>query len=73
MLGIVGQIHHRRFQARKAHIQFRSLHMDTRQGILAAGGLLGQSIHGLAAGVGQAQHTGRLVEALTGSVVPCGP
>ena len=46
--------------------------MDTRQGILAAGGLLGQSVHGLAAGVGKAQHTGCLVEALAGSVIPCG-
>ena len=46
--------------------------MGTGQLIFAAGGLLRQLVHGLAAGIGQSQHTGRLVEALPRRVVAGG-
>ena len=36
LLGMVGQIHHRRFQTRKAHVQRSALHMGHRQGVNAA-------------------------------------
>ena len=72
LLGVVGQIHHGGLQTGEAHIQLRAGHMGAGQLVLAAGGLLCQLIHGSAAGVGQPQHTGGLVEALPRRVVPRG-
>ena len=66
----MGQVHHRRFQTGKAHVQRRPLHMGMGQGVDAALGLLGQLVHGCAAGIGQSQHPGRLVEALPRRIVP---
>ena len=43
--------------------------MGTGQGVHAARRLLSQLIHGLAAGVGETQHTGGLVEALACRIV----
>ena len=72
LLGVVGQIHHRRLEAGEAHVQLRPLHMGVGQGVDTTGGLLGQLVHGPSAGIGQAQHPGRLVEALPRRVVPGG-
>ena len=46
--------------------------MGAGQLVLAAGGLLRQLVHRSAAGIGQSQHAGGLVEALPRRVVPCG-
>ena len=70
LLGVMGQIHHRRFQAGKAHIQRGTLHMGMGQGVDTAPGLLGQLVHGRAAGVGKSQHSGRLVKAFPRRIVP---
>lgn len=40
LLGVMGQIHHSRFQAGKAHIQRGTLHMGMGQGVDTAPGLL---------------------------------
>ena len=72
LLGVVGQIHHRRLQTGEAHIQLRAGHMGPRQLVFAAGRLLCQLVHRSAAGIGQSQHTGSLVEALPRRVVPRG-
>ena len=47
----------------------RAVYMGTGQGIHPACRLLGKLIHGLAAGIGEAQHAGGLVEALARRVV----
>ena len=46
-----------------------ALHMGMGQGVDAASGLLGQLVHGRAAGVGQTQHPGRFVKAFPRRIV----
>ena len=72
LLSMVGQVHHRRLEAGEAHVQLCPVHMGVRQGVHPARGLPGQGVHGGAAGIGQAQHPGRLVEALPCCVIPGG-
>ena len=69
---MVGQVHHRRLQAGEAHVQLRSRDPGVGQGIDPALGLLRQLVHGLAAGIGQAQDPGGLIEALPRRVIPGG-
>ena len=71
--GVVDQVQGRRLEAGEGQVQGRVGHVGPGQLIPGGVAPLGQTVHGPAAGIADAQHPGHLVEALPRRVVPGGP
>ena len=70
--GVVDQVQGRRLEAGEGQVQGRVGHVGPGQLIPGGVAPLGQTVHGPAAGIADAQHPGHLVEALPRRVVPGG-